>query len=100
MRFYKKRSHIHGFGCFSEDLLLAGEEFDLPSYVDSLEPDDKTVWVGDIPYQLYNPFCFLNHSDDPNAALWWNEDGFFLTPIRDIPNGQEIFIDYGEDWRG
>jgi hypothetical protein len=40
-----------------------------------------------------------NHSDDPNAEVWWGAcETFIMESLKDIKAGEEIFIDYGSDY--
>lgn len=48
------------------------------------------------------PFCFVNHSCEPNAELlsWEDDDGttgeeVWLVAVKPIPSGTEVTIDYG-----
>ena len=41
-----------------------------------------------------NKLRYLNHSSEPNAVFW----GWTLYANRNINIGEEITIDYGEDW--
>ena len=36
---------------------------------------------------------YLNHSDTPNMVSV--DDGAYFEAVRDIANGEELFIDYG-----
>lgn len=100
--FYKDSSKIHGFGCFVSGHLTAGTRHSLPFYIPNEKcVTDKTIWIDDVPHELYNAFCFLNHSSNPNADLYMDSDGcIYLELLRDVQNGEEITFNYGEDWDG
>jgi len=38
---------------------------------------------------------FVNHSCDPNCALYFENDGLVLRAIKDIKTGEELSFDYG-----
>lgn len=57
---------------------------------DNAEDDDNT-WIG---YEGENELRFLNHAKRPNAEM----DGLDLYACRDIIAGEEITIDYGEEF--
>ena len=48
-------------------------------------------WIG---YDGNNELRFLNHAKQPNGEM----DGLDLYAIRDIRSGEEITIDYGEEF--
>ena len=53
--------------------------------------DDCEEWIG---YDGNNELRFLNHAREPNGEM----DGLDLYAIRDIRSGEEITIDYGEEF--
>ncbi len=53
--------------------------------------DDEQDWIG---YDGKNELRFLNHAQKPNAEM----DGLDLYTIRDISAGEEITINYGEEF--
>jgi len=100
--FHKAISKIHGRGCFASFPMNKGEKQFVPSFLQP-KPNDRSVCIdynGATWYDLFNPFCFLNHSNRPNAELYWcdKENGFILELIEDVVNGEEITFDYGEGW--
>lgn len=54
-------------------------------------PDGETDWIG---YDGDNELRFLNHAKLPNGEM----DGLDLYARRDIKAGEEITIDYGEEF--
>ena len=109
--FHVNRSKLHGRGVFTRMDLEYGWSFDCPSYKSGTpiprydaygleikeEVSPHTVVVDGVDYELYNPYTFLNHSDMPNAELWFTEDGFQLELLYDVETGEEITINYTED---
>lgn len=53
--------------------------------------DADELWIG---YDGINELRFLNHAKNPNAEM----DGLELYAARDIDEGEEITIDYGEEF--
>jgi len=53
--------------------------------------DGETDWIG---YDGNNELRFLNHARPPNGEM----DGLDLYARRDIKAGEEITIDYGEEF--
>lgn len=53
--------------------------------------DEEENWVG---YDGDNELRFMNHSRQPNGEM----DGLDLYARRDIRAGEEITIDYGEEF--
>jgi SET domain-containing protein len=97
--FRRQKSPIHGWGCYTIEDLEAGSFACPPSYeIKAEEADDRSVWVEDKAYNLYNPFCYLNHSKTANAELTRHAGRFYLEFTRRIEAGEEITFDYGEGW--
>ena len=93
---YVDRSSIHGSGLFAARVIGSGQPIghyashevrDDGMHVLWVEGDDG-AWVG---YEGTNSMRFMNHSDEPNAAM----DGLDCYALRDIEPGEEITIDYG-----
>lgn len=99
-------SGIHGRGLFASVDIPSGTQighYDGPKTLDNgthvlwveAEPDtdEETVdgWIG---YDGTNELRFLNHSRRPNGEM----DGQELYACRDIRAGEEITIDYGEEF--
>jgi SET domain-containing protein len=95
---YVKPSEVHGRGCFTAQLLRPATIFRAPHY-DTNEETWTSVTTENGIYELYSPFKFLNHSEDPNAELYQTESGGFeLYILREIARDDEITISYGPDW--
>ncbi len=97
--FYADKSPIHGKGLFARkriepDTYLG--TYDGPeteengTYVLWVE-EEKDYWVGRDGKNLLR---YLNHSEEPCAEF----DGFDLYAIKPIEPGQEVTINYGEDF--
>jgi len=74
MTFTGHKTHIDQISDFTHYLQIAPDVFISPSGND----DD-----------------FVNHSCDPNCALYFEGDALILRAIRPIEPGQELFFDYG-----
>jgi SET domain-containing protein len=56
--------------------------------------DDENYFVPDYGFKKMDLVNFLNHSDTPNLISI--NDGEFFETTRDIKQGEELLIDYGE----
>ena len=56
--------------------------------------DAENYFVPDYGFKKMDLVNFLNHSDTPNVISI--NDGEFFEAIRNIKQGEELFIDYGE----
>ena len=56
--------------------------------------DDENYFIPEYGFKKMDLVNFLNHSDTPNI-ISINEGEFFET-LRDIVNGEELLVDYGE----
>ena len=93
-------SLIHGHGVFAAVDLEAGEELEI-SYVVLDDDDTDTIWNNSFGGWYPSPeipWAYLNHSDKPNAEMNHEGQDMFLLLLRDIKAGEEIVIDYGEDY--
>jgi len=97
-------SPVHGRGLFARHDITANTwigHYDGPRtqengmhvlWVESgADEDEKEQWFG---YDGNNELRFLNHSKHPNGEM----DGLDLYAIEDINAGEEITIDYGEEF--
>jgi SET domain-containing protein len=95
-----KQSPIHGSGLFASDPIP--ESTFVGTYHGRVTEEDGiyVLWVErEIGGEVYgidgeNELRFLNHSPEPNAEF----DGAELWTLRDISPGEELTIDYGEEW--
>jgi SET domain-containing protein len=56
--------------------------------------DDKLYYVPEQGFKAVDVSLFLNHSDSPNIRSI--DDGNYFEALRDIAEGEELFLDYGE----
>jgi SET domain-containing protein len=56
--------------------------------------DDEHYFVPAAGFKKIDLALFLNHSDQPNIISV--DDGDYFEAIRDIKQGEELLIDYGE----
>jgi SET domain-containing protein len=108
------RSPIHGLGVYAAEPIrrgtrvwsfTAGFDLDLdPSCLNLLTPEQRQLLLH---YGYIDPrlgrfiLCcddarFINHSDTPNIAPEFDEEGHGIDiAVRDIAEGEEITADYG-----
>jgi SET domain-containing protein len=55
--------------------------------------DETHYYVPDHGFKVMDVSLFLNHANEPNLISI--NDGEFFEAIRDIEEGEELFIDYG-----
>lgn len=97
-------SDIHGVGVFAVDPI--SEEDWTPIYgefepksrrnegrFDRFEHDEEWDFVP------YKPWCWLNHRDTPNCEVRGEGSLSYIVALRDIDAGEELTIDYGDDWK-
>ena len=98
MKIEVKCSGIHGQGVFAKHPIDEDER--IGRYVSRRTQRDGTYvlwlevkeqWRG---YNGYGRLRFLNHRQDANAEF----EGLDLYALRPIEPGEEITIDYGEEW--
>jgi len=59
-------------------------------------------WDNDSGFVPFAPWCYLNHSNDPNCEVVEPEEAkgnsiLIVTALRSIPKNRELTIDYGYD---
>jgi len=98
-----RESSIHGLGVFAIEDIKEGEVVGIiagtvlpdidehSEYVCAFYDDAENCWA----IEPFAPFKYLNHKDEANTD--W--DTPVLIALRDIKTGEEITIDYGEEWR-
>ena len=99
---YVAASPIHGRGLFARCDIAKGTWIGRYEGAETLEDGMHVLWVeagegdaGDwIGYDGNNELRFLNHAVDPSGEM----DGQDLYARRDIHEGEEITIHYGEEW--
>ena len=98
-----RKSPIDGLGVFAIEDIKKDEVVGILTGTVVDEPDphsDYACELGDWNGNAYvvepfAPFKYLNHADEANTD--W--DTPVLIALRDIKFGEEITIDYGEEWR-
>lgn len=56
--------------------------------------DEENYFVPEYGFKMADLVIFLNHDDNPNVASI--NDGEDFIALRDIDEGEELFIDYGQ----
>ena len=56
--------------------------------------DDENYFVPEYGFKMIDPVIYINHSDTPNIKSI--DDGNDFEALRDIKEGEELFLDYGE----
>jgi hypothetical protein len=95
-------STVHGSGLFARQDIPAETwigHYDGPQTRENglhvlwveADEDAEEEWIG---YNGNNELRFLNHAEKPNGEM----DGLDLYAIRDIYAGEEITINYGEEF--
>jgi len=94
-----KPSVIHGLGVFAKRAISKGER--IGKYLSRKTDRDGTyvLWVEDERgkwngYDGYGRLKYVNHQSCPNAEFV----GLELYALKDIPPGEEITVDYGDEW--
>lgn len=99
-------SPVHGRGLFAREHIPAGTWIGFYDGPQTLQNGMHVLWMeadtdsdgatedGWIGYDGNNELRFLNHSTQPNGEM----DGLDLYACRDISAGEEITIDYGEEF--
>jgi hypothetical protein len=97
--FFDAPSTIQGHGCFTRVKVPKDVDIWCATY-DSPEDSMHTIVNSENQsLELYAPFRFINHSENPNCDLYEDSQGeFFLVSLRVIDKNEEITIDYGDDW--
>lgn len=72
---------------------------ELPAYSKTLVEtyclyDDENYYVPENGFKKMDLVNFLNHSDIPNIISI--NEGEYFEALRDIKNGEELLVDYGE----
>ena len=60
-----------------------------------LEVDDAVTIDGS---SYANIARYINHSCEPNCEGELNAERVFIAPLRDIPEGEELTLDYGDEY--
>ena len=98
-----RESSIDGIGVFAIEDIKKDEVVGILTGTVCVEPDPHSDYVCELwdwngnsyAIEPFAPFKYLNHGDEANTD--W--DTPVLIALRDIKAGEEITIDYGEEWR-
>lgn len=92
-------SKIEGYGVKTNFSLRQGRQIDMP-YAWLNGGDPSVFWNNSFDGMYPSlPWCFLNHSDVPNAEMCQDEHGnLFLEILRDVEAYEELTINYGPDY--
>lgn len=90
----------HSAGGHDEWIRVPKTEIDqLPAHSKALVEtyclfDEENYYVPEYGFKKMDLVNFLNHSDTPNIISI--NEGEFFEALRDIANGEELLVDYGE----
>jgi len=100
-----KSSLINGLGVFATKAFKKGDFIGIASGWVPETIDDNcsyTISFDNVDDSNYGfimeptaPFCYMNHSKDPNAEM---VQGPVIFAVKNISIGEEITISYGDDW--
>lgn len=100
-----QKSRTHGYGVFAEKTFKKGEKIEECYIILSSKGGDKALedYYFDVngKYAIFTGFGIIyNHADEPNADYIINYKKRVTTikANKTIRKGEEIFIDYGEEW--
>lgn len=96
--YYVDDSGIHGKGLYARVSIKKGEYMGTYDGPEGTENGSHVLWVEEdngewIGRNGQNILRYLNHHHQPHAEF----NGFDLYAIRDIKQGEELTIDYGEE---
>lgn len=91
---FTKKSKIHGKGLFANKDMVLGEFIGTYRGRSAKIDGRYILWVEDNPYYITNKFRYANHGSAPNTEVI----GFEMYALRDISEGEELTLDYGEEW--
>ncbi|MCK4659544.1 MAG: SET domain-containing protein [Phycisphaerae bacterium] len=98
MKIEVRHSPIHELGVFATATIRKDERIGRYQSRKTNRDGRYVLWVesekGTQGYNGYGRLRFLNHRSTPNSEL----DGLELYALRTIRPGEEITIDYGEEW--
>lgn len=98
-------SGIHGMGVFANEVIKTGDWTYMYGEFRIMLPGDPyetfAVEVYDKVFIPYAPFCFVNHSDNPNCEMLEDEESLwpmlYIRALRRIKRNEELTFDYGYD---
>ena len=95
MKYYVKKSGIHGKGLFAARKIKAGEVLGSIKYNPVQEDGPYVLWLGELGIKVDCDLKFINHSKKPNACYC---DDLDVIALKNIKKDEEITHDYGDDW--
>lgn len=95
MKYYVKKSRIHGKGLFAARNIRAGEVLGSIKYNPVNEDGPYVLWLGEQGIRVECDLKFINHSKRPNACYC---DDLDVVALKNIKKDEEITHDYGDDW--
>lgn len=94
-----QESEIHGNGVFASGPIEVDEWQNI--YGHTVGTWNPYCFEGDPFFQPYAPWCYLNHSEEPNCVAEEDENGnLYILAIRDIEVGEELTFDYNNGGHG
>jgi hypothetical protein len=106
-----------GYGVFADELILAGSIIEECHYLKMLDKHCRQPPLDDYVFQIkwdesearpegdwsaiiLGYGMIYNHSREPNAAYYRSQERNLYTyyALRDIQPGEQILINYGENW--
>ncbi len=92
-----KTSLLHGKGLFSKLAIKKDTIIGTLQGVAVTEDGPHVLWMNDgqDKFKVQNQLKYINHSKQPNVAYY---DDFTVVALSDIPIGQELLHNYGDDW--
>ena len=96
----RRESKIHGSGVFARQNIEKGDWQLVYGEVIPLQPHPMEHYCLEHDrgqYLPYGPFCWANHSTNPNCEMCWDEDEqiYYIETLHPIHAGEELLIDYG-----
>ena len=102
-----KKSKIHGKGIFAINDIKKNNIIEICNILEVKRRKVKGIF-NDYVFKKSKKKSFLalgygslyNHADDNNAIVQLQNDILYIIAVKDIKKGEEIFINYGDDyWR-
>lgn len=92
---YEADSAINGLGCFCDSMLPEDLWIPVTTTITS-EESEYNIYGEDGVMELPDyPYCFLNHSPQPNCELVYSDDEvLYLRTLQGIPRNRELTFDY------
>jgi len=100
MKFYAKKSVIHGKGIFTSQRIITGQvighfEWREPQNQEEIDGPYGLEFSKDHVVFMTCDFRYINHSKNPNICLY---DDYSIIALQNIKPGEELVSDYGDKW--